>query len=118
MVAYVMLFFSLFSQPQPGLIHHSDQGVQYKCHAYQALLRQHGMHCSMSRKAMPYDNAMVESFFSSLKQELVHHERFATRNEARSALFEYIEVFYNRQRLHSFLGYRSPEQFEALPCVA
>jgi putative transposase len=105
-------------QPPPGVIHHSDQGVQYTCHAYQALLRQQGMHCSMSRKAMPYDNAVVERFFSSLKQELVHHERFVTRDVARSALFEYIEVFYNRQRLHSSLGYRSPEQFEALQCVA
>ena len=73
-----------------------------------------GLLASMSRKGMPYDNAMMESFFASLKQELTHHERFADRDEARSKVFEYIEVFYNRQRLHSGLDYRSPDQFEKL----
>jgi len=69
---------------------------------------------SMSRKGMPYDNAMTESFFSSLKQELTHHERFVDRDEARSKLFDYFEVFYNRERLHSGLHYRSPAQFERM----
>jgi putative transposase len=68
----------------------------------------------MSRKGMPYDNAVMESFFSSLKQELTHHERFVDRNLARSKVFDYIEVFNNRQRLHSGLGYQSPEQFEKM----
>ena len=72
----------------------------------------------MSRKAMPYDNAMMESFFSSLKQELTHHEKFKTRDEARSKVFDYIEVFYNRQRLHSSLGYLSPAAAEQLESVA
>ncbi|RUL68009.1 hypothetical protein EKH80_23615 [Dyella choica] len=73
-----------------------------------------GLVASMSRKGMPYDNAVMESFFSSLKQELIHHERFEDRDAARAAIFEYIESFYNRQRLHSSLGYRSPEAFERM----
>jgi putative transposase len=105
-------------RPQAGTIHHSDQGSQYTSKAYRQQLADAGLVASMSRKGMPYDNAMVESFFSSLKQELTHHERFATREEARSKIFDYIEVFYNRQRLHSSLGYRSPAKFERLDCVA
>lgn len=100
--------------PEKGAIHHSDQGVQYTCKAYQQHLHAAGLIASMSRKGMPYDNAMMESFFASLKQELTHHERFADRDEARAKVFEYIEVFYNRQRLHSALDYQSPEQFEKM----
>jgi len=101
-------------KPAPGAIHHSDQGVQYTCKAYQQHLQAAGLIASMSRKGMPYDNAMMESFYSSLKQELTHHERFVDRDEARSKVFEYIEVFYNRQRLHSGLDYQSPDQFEKM----
>jgi putative transposase len=100
-------------RPPAGLIHHSDQGVQYTCKAYQQQLQQPGLVASMSRKGMPYDNAAMESFFSSLKQEETHHEQYRTRDEARCHVFDYIEVFYNRQRLHSTLGYVSPETFEA-----
>lgn len=98
-----------------GAIHHSDQGSQYTSKAYQQQLQQAGLTPSMSRKGMPYDNAAMESFFSSLKQELTHHQPFATREDARTEIFRYIEGFYNRQRLHSSLGYRSPEAFERLP---
>lgn len=97
-------------QPPKGLIHHSDRGVQYACGEYQKLLDLHGMTASMSRKGNCLDNAPMESFFSSLKTEMVHRIRFRTRREARAALFEYIEIFYNRQRRHSSIGYRTPEQ--------
>jgi putative transposase len=99
-------------RPAPGLIHHSDQGNQYRAGLYQQLLAQRGVVPSMSRKGNCYDNAPVESFFSSLKNELVRHRRFQHHAEARYAIAEYIEVFYNRQRLHQALGYRSPEEFE------
>ena len=99
--------------PAAGLLHHSDRGVQYASEAYQELLRRAGMTGSMSGKGDCWDNAMMESFWSTLKTELVHHEHYATREEARRSIFEYIEVFYNRQRLHSSLGYVSPEAFEA-----
>jgi putative transposase len=104
-------------QPPQGLIHHSDRGSQYASTDYQQALASRGIECSMSRKGNCWDNAVVESFFSSLKQELVYRTDFATRQQARSALFEYIEVFYNRQRRHSTLGYLSPVDFEnaALP---
>lgn len=98
--------------PEPGAIHHSDQGVQYTSKAYQQHVQDAGLTASMSRKGMPYDNALMESFYSSLKQELTHHERFVDRDEARSKVFQYIEVFYNRQRLHSALDYQSPDEFE------
>ena len=101
--------------PLPGLIHHSDRGVQYAAHAFQGLLELHGIVCSMSRKGNCYDNAVKESFFHTLKTELCDHEHYRTRAEARASVFEFIEVFYNRQRLHSTLGYRSPTEFEALP---
>jgi len=101
-------------KPAKGAIHHSDQGSQYTSRAYQQQLQQAGLTASMSRKGMPYDNAAMESFFSSLKQELTHHQPFATREEASTEIFRYIEGFYNRQRLHSSLGYRSPEAFERL----
>lgn len=104
-------------RPAQGAIHHSDQGTQYTSGAYQRQLQEAGLVASMSRKGMPYDNAVMESFFSSLKQELTHHERFASLDQARGKVFEYIEVFYNRQRLHSALGYRSPAEFEKMVVV-
>jgi transposase InsO family protein len=100
--------------PSEGLIHHSDRGRQYASYAYQALLREYGMTPSMSRSGNCYDNAYVESFFGTLKTELIHGERYRTRLEARLSIFEYVEVYYNRQRSHSALGYRSPEQYEKL----
>jgi len=100
-------------QPRPALLHHSDRGVQYASTDYQALLARHGCICSMSRTANCYDNAVMESFWGTLKTELVYQIRYVTRNQARQSLFKYIEVFYNRVRLHSSLGYVSPEAFEA-----
>jgi putative transposase len=99
-------------RPAPGLLHHSDRGVQYACEAYQRLLHQQSMICSMSRIGNCYDNAVSESFFSSLKREWVHHQRYATHEQARSSIVYYIEVFYNRQRRHSSIGYQSPDAFE------
>jgi putative transposase len=99
-------------RPAPGLIHHSDQGNQYRAGLYQQLLTHRGVISSLSRKGNCYDNAPVESFFSSLKNELIHHRRFGHHADARYAIAEYMEVFYNRQRLHQALGYRSPEEFE------
>jgi putative transposase len=98
--------------PGSGLICHSDRGSQYASGDYQALLTKAGAVCSMSRKGNCYDNAPVESFFASLKRELIHRRSFATHEEARSAVFEWIAVWYNRKRRHSSLGYLSPEQFE------
>jgi transposase InsO family protein len=104
-------------QPPRGLLHHSDRGSQYASTDYQQALATRGIQCSMSRKGNCWDNAVVESFFSSLKLELVYTTDFATREQARVALFDYIEVFYNRQRRHSSLGFMSPADFElaALP---
>jgi transposase InsO family protein len=99
-------------RPSGPVLHHSDRGVQYACDDYREMLRVNGMQVSMSHKGDCYDNAVMESFFGTLKQELVHREDYLTREEARSSLFEYIEVFYNRQRLHSTLGYLSPVQYE------
>ena len=99
-------------KPTGALRHHSDRGVQYASEAYQHLLAARGIEPSMSRTGNCYDNAVTESFFSTAKRELTHHESYATREEARRSLFEYIEVFYNRQRLHSTLGYRSPAEYE------
>jgi len=101
-------------RPEAGLIHHSDRGVQYACDDYQLRLSTLNMRCSMSRRANCYDNAVTESFFGTLKQELVYRRKFATRQEARAAIFRYIEIFYNRTRMHSTLGYVSPEAFEAM----
>lgn len=99
--------------PQPtNLIQHTDRGSQYTAHDYLALLKTYGIQVSMSDKGDPYDNAMIESFFSTLRAELTDLEHFATRQAARTVVFEFIEVFYNRQRLHSSLGYRSPLAFE------
>lgn len=99
--------------PTGEVLHHSDRGVQYACDDYQQLLKEHGLVCSMSRTGDCYDNAAMESFWGTLKTELVHHEKFASRAEARRALFDFMEVFYNRQRRHSSIGYVSPDTFEA-----
>jgi transposase InsO family protein len=99
--------------PKAGLLHHSDRGIQYASSDYQHLLSVHQMIPSMSGKGDCWDNAAMESFWSTLKTELVHHEVYATRDQAKTSIFEYIEVFYNRKRLHSALGYVSPEAFEA-----
>lgn len=100
-------------RPTGALIVHSDRGAQFASAAYRQVLAQHGLVASMSRKGNCYDNAFIESFWSSLKYELVYHQRFATFAEARSAIFNYIETFYNRTRLHSSLAYRSPIRFES-----
>lgn len=100
------------SHRKPGLIHHSDRGVQYASNEFQAVLKTYGIPCSMSRKGDCWDNAVAESFFHTLKVELIHGKIYNTRQEARTAIFEYIEVFYNRQRRHSHLGYLSPVDFE------
>lgn len=93
-------------------LHHSDQGSQYCSDRYREALEENGITCSMSRPANCWDNAVVESFFGTLKQELVHRQRWCTREAARAAIYEYIEVFYNRKRRHSTLGYVSPAEFE------
>ena len=98
-------------KPAAGLIHHSDRGSQYASHAFQAKLKEYGMGCSMSRKGNCWDNAPTESWFGSFKNERVYGERFETHDEMIAMTFEYIEVFYNRKRQHSTLGYRSPVQF-------
>jgi transposase InsO family protein len=98
--------------PGAGLLAHSDRGSQYASEHYQRLLARHGITCSMSRRADCWDNAPMESFFASLKKELVHRAAFATRAEARAAVVEYIEVFYNNQRRHSSLGYVAPAEYE------
>jgi len=95
-----------------ALIHHTDRGSQYAADDYRAVLKAQGIQLSMSDKGNPYDNAMMESFFSTLPAELTDLEHFPTRQAARPAVFEFIVVFYNRQRLHSALGYRSPADFE------
>ena len=98
-------------RPAAGLIHHSDRGSQYCAHDYRKLLKQFKMKTSMSRKGNCYDNAPMESFWGSLKNELVHHCRYETRDEAKASIQEYIEIFYNRQRRHSRLGYVAPAIF-------
>jgi putative transposase len=100
-------------RPPEGLIHHSDRGVQYAAEPYRRVLERHGIEQSMSRRGNCLDNAPMESFFASLKKERVHHARFRTREEARAAVFEYVEIFYNRQRLHSAVGYRTPAEARA-----
>ena len=100
-------------RPAQSLIIHSDRGAQFASAAYRHVLDQHGLLPSMARKGNCYDNAFIESFWSSLKYELVYHRRFATLAEARTAIFDYIETFYNRTRLHSSLDYRSPINFES-----
>jgi len=99
-------------RPGPGLVHHSDLGSQYTGGEFQQFLQTHGIVCSMSRKGNCYDNAVMESFFGTLKKELVHQADYSTGDAARQAIFEYIEVFYNRVRRHSALGNVSPATFE------
>ncbi len=100
--------------PEKGLIHHSDRGGHYMSKGYQALVRRQGMLVSMSRKGNCWDNAVVESFFATLKGELLYPNQIRTRKQAREMIFEFMEVFYNRQRKHSALGYRSPVAYEKL----
>jgi putative transposase len=99
-------------RPQKGLIHHSDRGSQYCAYEYRELLEQFGMTASMSRKGNCYDNAPIESFWGTLKNELIHHRRYSTRDEAIKDIREYIEIFYNRQRRQKRLGYLSPAAYE------
>lgn len=105
-------------KPQHGLIHHSDSGVQYACSEYQEVLCKNGFQCSMSRKGDCWDNAVMESFFSTLKKELIHRTKLEFRDEARRVIFENIEVFYNRQRMHSALDYKSPAEYEVATLAA
>lgn len=100
-------------RPKPGLIHHSDQGILYSSASYLALLKKYAMLRSMSGKGNCYDNAVAESFFSSLKNEIVHHRNYQTRDQARTEIFEYIELFYNRKRLHQSLNYQTPMQYKS-----
>ena len=100
-------------RPPPGLIYHSDRGSQYTSHAFQSLLRQHGVRCSLSAKGNCFDNAAMESFFALLKRERVTRQRYLTRKQARTDIFDYIERFYNRQRHHHFTGGLSPLEFES-----
>ena len=104
--------------PTAGLLHHSDRGSQYAATSYQRLLDEHGITTSMGRQGNCWDNACVESFFGTLKRELVYHRHYTTREDARQDIFEYIEVFYNRKRRHSTLGYDSPAEYEARTAVA
>jgi transposase InsO family protein len=99
-------------QPGKGLLHHSDPGSQYASNDYQQLLTKQRITCSMSRKGNCYDNAVMERFFATLKQELVYRRPYESRKQAEQAIFEYIHVWYNRQRMHAALEYLSPEQFE------
>ena len=104
--------------PPAGLLHHSDRGSQYAAASYQRVLDAHGLIPSMSRRGNCWDNACVESFFGTLKRELVYHRHYVTREDATQEIFEYIEVFYNRKRRHSALGYDSPAEYEARTAVA
>jgi len=105
-------------QPAPGLLLHSDRGSQYSSWSYREILHTHGIQQSMSRKGNCWDNAPMESFFKSMKVEEVYPQSYCTREEARKGIFEYIEVFYNRQRLHSALHYETPEAFEAQATIS
>ena len=101
-------------RPQPGWLHHSDRGSQYACDRYQDRLKRYGAVCSMSRRGNCWDNAVVESFFNTLKNGIGHDVDFSDREQAKAAVFEYVEVFYNRQRRHSSLDYVSPMEYERL----
>ena len=105
-------------RPGPGLLHHSDRGSQYACGDYREALTAHGMVCSMSRKGDCWDNAPMESFFHTLKTEMVNHRDYRTRGEAKADIFEYIEVFYNRSRRHSALGLIAPADYEMINLAA
>ena len=113
------LSMALTHRPRPELlVHHSDRGSQYASADHRRLLDAHGIECSMSRRANCWDNAVVESFFATLKTELIHHADYQSPAEARAAIFEFIEVFYNRQRRHSTLGYQTPAGFERMARAA
>jgi len=101
-------------RPGAGLLHHSDRGSQYTSLGYQGLLKEYGIEISMSGKGDCYDNALMESFFGTVKEECVERQRYKTRAEAKNSVFEYLEVFYNRQRRHSSLGYVSPTVYEQM----
>lgn len=101
-------------KPSPGLIHHTDRGSTYAMQSYRDRLQQHGMLSSMSRKRDCWDNAVAESFFANLKNELTHYQTFNNQEKARTAIFEYMEIFYNRQRLHQTLNYQTPEHKELM----
>jgi putative transposase len=105
-------------RPAPGLLHHSDRGCQYASHSYRKLLNTGQIQPSMSAQGHCYDNAAMESFWSTLKTEWLHQKTFHTRQQAHSAIFDYIETFYNPKRLHSALGYHSPVDYERIPCHA
>jgi transposase InsO family protein len=104
-------------RPKPGLIFHADRGSQYCSGDFQALLKTHRITCSMSRKGDCWDNAVAESFFASLKTERVFFKKYRTRNKARQDIINYIEMFYNSKRLHSYLGYLSPRMFEKMQAL-
>lgn len=104
--------------PPRGLIHHSDRGSQYASNDFQTLLEKHGAICSMSRKSNCWDNAVAEAFFAILKRALVFHHQYQTRDQARQSIFDYIERFYNRKRIHSSLGYRTPFEVDQLNLAA
>jgi putative transposase len=99
-------------QPAAGLVHHSDRGSEYTSKSYQKMLQDHGIQVSMSKKGDCYDNAVIESFWGTLKEECLGRNTYHTRKEAKTAVFDYIETFYNRKRKHSFLGYLSPDRYE------
>lgn len=101
-------------QPKEGVLHHSDRGSQYASKEYQDRLKEYKMEGSMSRKGNCYDNACIESFHSIIKKELIYLEKFKTREEAKKRIYEYIEIFYNRKRIHSSIGYFSPIQYERM----
>lgn len=98
--------------PESGMVHHSDRGVQYASKEYRKVLKEHGIRCSMSRKGNCWDNAVSESFFATIEKELIDDEVWTSHKQARPAIAEYIEVFYNRQRIHSYLDYQSPVEYE------
>jgi transposase InsO family protein len=100
-------------RPPQGIIHHSGRGSQYCSYAYQTLRSKNGFICSMSGKGNCYDNTVMESFYHTLKAELIYGQCYGTRSEAQTAVFDYIEIFHNRQRLHSSLDYQTPEAFES-----
>jgi len=99
-------------RPEAGLLHHSDPGCQYASADYRALLAAHSLVPSMSRSGNPYDNAAMESFYATLKIECLHRQKLTTQAQAQAVTFDYIETFYNRERIHSALGYKSPVDFE------
>ena len=105
-------------RPEARLLHHTDRGSQYASHVYRDLLGEHEMICSMSRKGECLDNAVAERFFGSLKRERTSHQYYETRQEARDDVIDYIEMFYNSTRKHSYLGYVSPNEYEKMPCAA